>query len=241
MKKVLWGIYQYLIAFPILLVITILTAILTIIITPFGANTVVAYFPARFWSRAICALLFVKVEISGLEHIDKKQSCVFVCNHQSMFDVFVIYGWLPVFFKWVMKAELRRIPFVGKACEAAGHIFLNRSNPKAIQRSLEKAEKQLKNGVSVVIFPEGTRTYDGSVKKFKRGAFMIATDLKLPVIPITIDGAFERLKRNSAYVHPGIIRVTVHPAVQIESYLPDKQQQLADDCHDIVVSEMRNK
>lgn len=239
MKKVLWGMYQWLVAFPVLLVITILTAILTILITPFGVNTDVAYFPARFWSRIICALLFVKVDVSGLEHIDKEQSYVFVCNHQSMFDVFVIYGWLPVFFKWVMKAELRRIPFVGKACEAAGHIFLNRTNPKGIQHSLENAERQLVNGISVVIFPEGTRTYDGSVGRFKRGAFVIATDLKLPVIPITIDGAFERLKRNSANIHPGIIRVVIHPAVQIDAYLPDKQQQLADDCHDIVVSGMK--
>ncbi len=240
MKKVLWGIYQWLIAFPILLVVTVLAAIATIVITPFGANTAVAYFPARFWSRAICALLFVKVEISGLEHIDKRQSCVFVCNHQSMFDIFVIYGWLPVFFKWVMKAELRYIPFVGKACEVAGHIFLNRSNPKAIRRSLEKAEKQLRNGVSVVIFPEGTRTYDGSVNRFKRGAFVIATDLKLPVVPITIDGAFERMRRNSACVHPGVIRVSVHPAVRMEAYLPDRQQQLADDCRTIILSAMKS-
>jgi len=84
--------------------------------------------------------LFVTVKISGLENLNQRQSYVVVCNHQSMFDIFVVYGWFPFLFKWMMKAELRQIPLVGKACEAAGHIFINRSNPITAKHSLEKAE-----------------------------------------------------------------------------------------------------
>lgn len=237
MMRILYLIYQWLVAMPILIVVTALTAIFTILFSPFP-NTKVAYFPARAWSRIICLLTFVRVEVSGLENIDRKQSYIFVCNHQSIFDVFVVYGWLPVFFKWVMKAELRKIPLVGKACEQIGHIFMNRKNPKAMQRSLQLAEKQLKNGVSVVVFPEGTRTYDGSVGRFKRGAFLLSTDLKLPVIPITLIGAFERLPRNTCNVHPGKIKAIIHAPIDVNPYLPDKQTDLADACRQIVVDTM---
>jgi len=103
--------------------------------------------------QGVLQFTFVKVKITGLEKLNPRQSYVIVCNHQSIYDIFVVYGWLPMIFKWMMKEEVRRIPFVGIACEAAGHIFINRSNPVAAKHSLEKAESQLKNGVSVVIFP----------------------------------------------------------------------------------------
>ena len=103
--------------------------------------------------RLFCWIMFVRVKIEGLENLNRKQSYVVACNHQSMYDIFVIYGWLPMFFKWIMKAELRKIPLVGKACESAGHIFINRSSAMAAKHSLEKAEAQLQNGVSVVVFP----------------------------------------------------------------------------------------
>lgn len=239
MKTVLFFLYQWLVAVPILLPVTALTALLTILLSPFLPNSRIAYLPARLWSRLICGLLVVRVRIRGLEHIEKGQSYVFACNHQSWFDIFVIYGWLPVIFKWVMKVELRYIPLVGKACESAGHVFINRSNPKAAQRSIELAEHRLRDGVSVVIFPEGTRTYTGAVGKFKRGAFLLATDLGLPVVPMTLNGAFERMRRNSLRVKPGVIELVIHPAMNTKAYLPDRQKDLMDDCRAIVISGQR--
>jgi 1-acyl-sn-glycerol-3-phosphate acyltransferase len=185
-KKAVFFVYQWIVAFPILLVLTILTAFFTTVLSPLFPNSKLSYFPARWWGRAFCYLLFIKVKVYGLEHFKPQESYVIVCNHQGIYDIFLIYGWMPMFFKWVMKAELRKIPFVGKACEAAGHIFIIRSNPIAAKHSIDKAESQLKNGVSVVIFPEGTRTFDGKMGKFKRGAFRIATDLSLPIVPVTL-------------------------------------------------------
>jgi 1-acyl-sn-glycerol-3-phosphate acyltransferase len=225
-QNFLFILYQWIIAFPILLVITILTSIFTIILSPLLPNQQISYLPARWWAKSFCTLLFINVNIVGLEYLDSKQSYILVSNHQSIFDIFVVYGWLPTIFKWIMKAELRKIPLVGKACESAGHIFMDRSNSIAAKHSIEKAEAQLKDGVSVVIFPEGTRTRNGEMGSFKKGAFRIAADLRLPIVPITIRGSFERLHRNSLNVHPGIIEMIVHKPIDVNAFLPDQITEL---------------
>ncbi len=235
-KNIFFVVYQWLIACPILIVLTILTAISTTILSPLFPNNQFSYYPARWWGKAFCRLLFIRVKMSGLENLDSTQSYVLTCNHQSVFDIFVIYGWLPSIFKWIMKAELRKIPLVGKACEAAGHIFIDRTNPISAKHSLEKAESQLKNGVSVVIFPEGTRTRTGKMGTFKRGAFRIATDLSLPIVPVTIRGSFERLRRNSLNVNPGMINVIIHQPIDVKPYLPDQTNDLIQKTYDTIQS-----
>lgn len=217
----LFAVYQWLIAMPILIVLTIITALSTILLSPLLPNSQISYFPARWWGRLFCYLMFVRVKVSGLDKLHPRQSYVIACNHQSMYDIFVVYGWLPMFFKWMMKAELRKIPLVGKACESAGHIFINRSNPIAAKHSLDKAEAQLQNGVSVVIFPEGTRSSDGQMGVFKRGAFRIATDLKLPIVPVTLCGCYEVMSRNTFNIRPGTIEMIVHDPIDTNVYLPD--------------------
>ena len=104
------------------------------------------------WSRLTCYLALCPVTVKGREHIDRKQSYVFVANHQGAFDIFLIYGFLGVPIKWVMKAGIAKIPFVGAACRAAGFIFVDNSTPKAAARSVLEAERCLRNGASVVVF-----------------------------------------------------------------------------------------
>jgi 1-acyl-sn-glycerol-3-phosphate acyltransferase len=219
-----------------LFILTILTAVFTIILSPVFPNAQFSYFPARWWGRFFCYLLFIKVKITGLEKLDPKKSYVIAANHQSIYDIFVVYGWLPMIFKWVMKAELRKIPLVGKACESAGHIFIDRKNPVAAKKSLDRAEAQLRNGVSVVVFPEGTRTYTGQMGKFKKGAFRMATDLQLPIVPVTLRGCFERLPRNGFVVTPGLIEMIIHEPVEVEGYEHEKQPELMQKLHDIIES-----
>ena len=232
----LFVLYQWLVALPVLIILTILTAVFTIILSPVFPNAQFSYFPARWWGRFFCYLLFIKVKITGLEKLDPKKSYVIAANHQSIYDIFVVYGWLPMIFKWVMKAELRKIPLVGKACESAGHIFIDRKNPVAAKKSLDKAEAQLRNGVSVVVFPEGTRTYTGQIGKFKKGAFRMATDLHLPIVPVTLRGCFERLPRNGFIITPGTIEMIVHEPVEVEGYEHEKQPELMQKLHDIIES-----
>lgn len=215
--KYVYYVYQYMIAWPTLLVLTIFTALFTIIFVPFR-NAEFVHKEQQFWSRSFFWLMFLPVTIEGKEHIKKGQSYVFVANHQSMFDVWLIYGWLPVVFKWLMKAELRKVPFVGTACKAAGHIFVERRNAKAAMESLKNVEKQLSNGVCTVIFPEGTRSLNGEVGKFKRGAFQIAWDLGLPVIPLSLDGCYEVLPKGNPFVHRHAVSMHIGEPIDLKQY-----------------------
>lgn len=220
MKSVLYffyGLYQYIIVWPIMVVLTLFTAVFTMIFVPFR-NAEFVHRVQQFWSRSFYRLMFLPVTVEGLEHIQPGQSYVFVSNHQSMFDVWLIYGWLPVIFKWLMKAELRRVPFVGIACKAAGHIFVDRKNPKAAMESMEDIKKQLKDGVCTVIFPEGTRTKDGQVGRFKRGAFQIALDLKLPIIPISLSGCYDVLPKGKPFVYRRPVRMYVGEPIDITQF-----------------------
>ena len=214
---VLYGLYQYIVVWPIMVVLTLFTAVFTMIFVPFR-NAEFVHRVQQFWSRSFYRLMFLPVTVEGLEHIQPGQSYVFVSNHQSMFDVWLIYGWLPVIFKWLMKAELRKVPFVGIACKAAGHIFVDRKNPKAAMESMENIKKQLKDGVCTVIFPEGTRTKDGQVGRFKRGAFQIALDLKLPIIPISLSGCYDVLPKGKPFVYRRPVRMYVGESIDITQF-----------------------
>ena len=216
--KVLYILYQYLIAWPILVVITIFTAIFTIVMVPWR-NAEFVHKEQQFWSRSCFWLMFLPVSVDGIENIKPNQSYVFVANHQSMFDVWLVYGWLPVIFKWLMKAELRKVPFVGTACKAAGHIFVDRRNAKAAMESLQDIEKQLVNGVCTVIFPEGTRSLNGEVGRFKRGAFQIAIDLGLPVIPLSLDGCFEVMPKGQPYVNRHAVHMHIGEPIDLKQFV----------------------
>lgn len=241
MKKQLFPfyvLYEIFIFFPIFLIITIITAITTIIMSAIFGDVKWGYYPARWWSKITCTIALIPIEVVGYELINEKQSYVFVANHQSIFDIFLIYGWLRSKFKWIMKKEIKRIPLVGKACEYAGHIFIDRTNSRSAARSIEAAAKRLIGGVSVVIFPEGTRTHDGLIGKFRRGAFLLASDLNLPLVPITIKGAFEVLPRNTFLIHPGKITMVIHNPLNTESYNHDNINELIDKTHEIIQNDL---
>jgi 1-acyl-sn-glycerol-3-phosphate acyltransferase len=150
----------------------------------------------------VIRLLLLPIKVTGRDNVDPKQSYVFVANHQSFLDVFAVYGWLPNNFKWLMKKEIRRVPFVGTACAVAGHIFVDRSNPRAALQSMEKVKKELVDGISTVIFPEGTRTKTGEIGRFKQGAFKIAMDMELPVVPITLNGFYKAMPSGQPFANP---------------------------------------
>ncbi|MDE6329601.1 MAG: 1-acyl-sn-glycerol-3-phosphate acyltransferase [Muribaculaceae bacterium] len=211
--KLLFRFYQWVIAGPILLILTILTAIVTIVMSTLFGSHFWGYYPAHIWSRCVCVLWGVRVEVRGRENIDAKTSYVFVANHQGAFDIWAIYGYLNHDFKWLMKKELEKIFLVGYACKRAGHIMVDDSSIAGIRTTIQESEEKLKGGMSLVIFPEGSRTFDGKMIPFKRGAFMLAAEYKLPVVPITIDGAFRAMPRTTYNVTPGRIIVTIHPPI----------------------------
>ncbi len=210
---VFYRIYQWLIAYPILLVLTILTALVTIIATTLTGNHYGGYYPAHIWSKCVCTLLFVRVKVEGRENIDKNTSYVFVANHQGAFDIWAIYGYLNHNFKWLMKQELEKIFLVGYACKKAGHIFVDDSRLSSIKETIKESENTLRDGMSLVIFPEGSRSWDGKMIPFKRGAFMLASEFNLPVVPLTIDGSFKAMPRFTYNTTPCRLTITIHPPV----------------------------
>ncbi len=206
----IYRVYQWLIAIPLLLILTLLTCLVTAAHTLLAGHRSGAYWAPMVWSRCVCALCLIRVKVRGRKNIDRKQSYVFVANHQGAFDIWAIYGYLGQPFKWLMKKSLEKVPFVGATCRYAGHVFVDDSSIQGIKDTINNAQHTLKEGMSVVIFPEGSRTYDGHMIPFKRGAFMLAAEFKLPVVPITIDGAFKAMPRNTRNITPCTITLSIH-------------------------------
>ncbi len=210
MLMILYRIYQILIMAPVLLVATIVTSIITIACSALGMGRWAGYYPPRLWARLFCFMTGVKVTVRGRENISAGTSYVFVANHEGAYDIFSIYGYLGHNFRWMMKKSLERIPLVGFSCRVSGQIYVDNSSPSAIRATMADAEKQLAGGMSVVVFPEGSRTFNGKVGRFKRGAYTLAVEFGLPVVPITIDGAFKVMPRTSWLPRPGHITLTIH-------------------------------
>jgi 1-acyl-sn-glycerol-3-phosphate acyltransferase len=143
---------------------------------------------------------------------------VIVSNHQSQFDIFVLYGWLDIDFKWVMKQELRKVPVIGIACERLGHIYVDRSNREAALASIDGAKQRIVDGTSVLFFPEGTRSRDKLMRPFKKGAFRMALDLQLPILPVSIQGTREILPSDTLDLYPGRATMIIHPPIPVADY-----------------------
>lgn len=213
--KYLYRIYQLLIALPLAIIATLLTALAVVVGCSLGFGHFWGYYPGRWWSRVILWLLLIPVKVEGRQNIEKKQSYVFVANHQGAFDIFLIYGHLGRNFKWMMKYQLRKIPFVGFACVKSHQIFVDKRGPKKIKESYDQARMTLKDGISVTVFPEGARTFTGHMGEFRRGAFMLADELQLPVVPLTINGSFNIMSRmrDWHFVNWHRLSLTIHEPI----------------------------
>lgn len=212
--NILYKVYQLFIALPIIFVATVLTSLITILGGFINAH-VFGYYPGRIWSKVVLRVLLLPIHVEGREHLHPRQSYVFVANHQGPVDIFLIYGYLGRNFKWMMKKALRKMPLVGVACEKARHIFVDKSGPKAIKETIDKARATLQNGTSLVVFPEGSRSFTGHMGLFRKGAFQLADDLQLPVVPVTIDGSFDVLPRMAGFnfVHWHPLRLVIHEPI----------------------------
>lgn len=235
--KVLYILYQYLIAFPLLWIWTMIVAMTTILFSHWNKAVWLNRF-ISFWARTFLYAFFIPVSVSGRENIKKGQSYIFIANHQSMFDIWTIYGWLPVTFRWLMKQELRKIPLVGTACKMLGHVFIKRGSAAAARESLMEVEQTLQDGICTVIFPEGTRSLDGKVGPFKKGAFHIALDLNLPIIPISLTGCYEVMNRKAHYVTRHPIKMHIGKPVLPEQFDHENPQNTIDMLRDLVIKNM---
>jgi len=213
--KYLYRIYQVIVFLPVLVVSTIVTALEVAIGCTIGNGHFWGYYPGRWWAKIILRTLLIPVTVEGREHLEQGQSYVFVANHQGAFDIFLIYGYLDRNFKWMMKRSLRKIPFVGFACAKSHQIFVDKRGPSKIRKTYEDARNILEQGYSVTVFPEGARTFTGHMGKFRRGAFALADELQLPVVPLTINGSFDIMPRtrDGHFVNWHPLRLTIHQPI----------------------------
>lgn len=236
--KYLYRTYQLLIALPLIAVYTLITSLMVTIGCTLGNGHFWGYYPGKWWAQFIIRILLLPVKVEGRENLVKGQSYVFVANHQGAFDIFLIYGFLSRNFKWMMKRQLRQMPFVGKACESAHHIFVDKRGASKIRETYDRARQTLQGGMSLVVFPEGARSFTGHMGVFKRGAFMLADDIELPVVPLTINGSFDIMPRTRdmkwVVWHP--LRLTIHKPILPVGKGTDNIKYLEQESYKVVMS-----
>ncbi len=217
MKRIafcLYQIYSWLVFYPLGLLLTFVTGWLTVLVAVLWSPEAAGRYVAGSWGKVMAWLTPIWVSVEGAEHLDRSRSYVVVCNHQSQYDIFLVYGWLELDLKWVVKAELRKVPGVGIGCEKAGHIFVERGNPEQTSRAVSEALAGVGDGVGILFFAEGTRSMDGKLLPFKKGAFRTAVSQGLPILPITIVGTREVQRSKSMLIFPGKVRLVIHPAIE---------------------------
>ena len=191
---------------------------LTVTLYPFDKQRRVIHAQCYWWSDILlCLNPYWKINISGLENIDKKKAYVIVANHQSLADVIVLYQ-IRSQFKWVAKESLFKVPVLGWCMSLARHIKLERGDFSSIKRVYREAAGWLKKGMSVLFFPEGTRSETGEVGEFQNGAFKLAIKEKVPVLPILINGTRDAIPKGGRLFSPKMFcTLRVFPAVETSS------------------------
>ena len=231
--RLVYKIYCVVVALPLFVLDTLFTALVSsaAALFPFGDKVYTRV--THWWGRTTCLLFLLPVEVRGMEMLDPRQSYIFIANHQSYLDIFVCYGYLRHSFKWMMKEYLRKMPVVGWACENTHQIYVGDSRT-SIQQAVEQSKKTLRGGMSMVIFPEGTRTHDGKLGEFKRGAFMLANDIGLPIVPMTLTGGFEAFNRKALSITRHKLTITVHHPVTVDDRKGIPTKVFMQEVHDII-------
>lgn len=195
-----------------LIPLTILFSVSAIISTLFDSSGRTYALHARLWARLGLAMNSVNVTIAGAEHLPDGPA-IFMSNHQSNFDIFALLAALPRQIHWIAKKELFDIPLFGPSMRRGGYIPLDRGDGRKALQSMDEAAAMIRQGKSVVLFPEGTRTPDGSLLPFKRGGFILARKAVVPVVPVTINGSGRINPAGQIRLYSGNIHITVHPPV----------------------------
>lgn len=236
--RILYFLYSICIATPLFVVATIITAAVVVTAAMLGDDKFFAYWAPHFWSRFTCFIYLIKVKVTGREKLNEQQSYVFLANHQGYFDIFLIYGYLGHNLKWMMKEYLKKIPFVGYACQKSNQVFVG-NTLASIQETVKQAQKTLREGMSLVIFPEGTRTHDGKMQPFKKGAFTLANEIGLPLVPMTINGSFQVYNRKAKLVHFGKLSLIVHDPITAEQRKGIPTKKIMEKAYDIIHNDLQ--
>ncbi len=232
----LYPLWQWLVYMPLVCLATLVGALLAVPLAVLASPRLANLYVAVPWGRILCFLAPVRVEVEGREHVQPGQSYVVVANHQSQIDIPVIYGFCGLDLRWVMKAELRKVPFIAQGCRAIGHIFVNRSDPDQAREAINTAVGRLGPGTGILFFAEGTRSRSGQLLSFKKGAFRVAIDQGMPVLPVTVVGTRDIMPADSLKIRPGRVIMRIHPPVATDDMHLEQVRDLRDRVRQIVAS-----
>ncbi len=185
----------------------------------------------RIWGRVICRLAGVRVRVQGTENLAPDQTYIFMGNHVSQFDIFTFQGYAPHDFRWIVKKELFRLPIFGAAMRQAGLVAIDRAHGREAMKSLLAAAEHIHSGTSVLIFPEGTRSPDGTLRPFKAGIITLAIKAGVPVVPVAFIGTYQVLPKGRYLATPGKVIIRIGTPIAVAGYTMKDKHQLAEDLH----------
>jgi len=210
---------------PLATFFTSLLAILYLVV--FGGSARKAQILPRTWAKIILAASGVKVQVEGLENIERNRPYIFAANHSSQFDIFALQGCVDFDFRWLAKKELFQVPLFGRAMQLAGYISIDRSHGREALKSLKEAAERIAAGTSVILFPEGTRSLDGRLHEFKSGGMVLAIKSGVPVVPVGISGTHAILPKGRLLAKPGRVIIRVGSPVETKGVAASQKHELA--------------
>ncbi len=221
--------------------VTLFLGSIIIVLSFFSKTGNVPHLFARCWANSILWVGRTKITVTGTEKLDPDQSYIYMPNHQSNADIPLLLGRLPVQFRWLAKAELFKIPVFGRAMRGVGYISIDRSNRKLALESLERAATTIRNGTSVMIFPEGTRSRNGRILPFKKGGFILSVDSGVPIVPIIIRGTHKYMPKGHFSIRPALITMEILDPVETTGYNRKTKNELLEKIRSIFVDNLEKE
>ena len=235
MVKILWYLY-----FSIYLSIVSLSLIKVRFMgkkTPKEAS-VYAYRAAQNIAKYVLKVTKTNMEVTGRENIPS-ENCVFISNHQAIFDGFVLLAYIDKPFGFIAKKEIKKIPLVSKWIQSIGSIYIDRESPRESIKTIKKSIEKINQGDSMLIFPEGTRSLSSNMNSFKKGSMKLAIKSKVAIVPITIDGTYNVLEVGTK-VTGNKVKMVIHKPIYVDLLSKEEQQDLSQYVQDIIEAELKN-
>lgn len=183
---------------------------------------------AHLWGKTLAFLTGMRVTLRSEATLEPGRPYVFMANHVSSADIWALYAVLPVRVRMIAKKQLGAIPFFGWALRAGRFVFIDRQDPHAARRSIDEAARRIRGGVSVLIFPEGTRSRDGRLGSFKKGGFHLAVNAGVPIVPVAVRGTFALLPPKTLWIRPGPVEVVLAPPVPTQGLADTERSHLVE-------------
>ena len=226
---------------PIIILFTGIMATISVFFSLFDGKGILQHKCARIWAKFIIKVSGAKIEIEGFDKIDPEETYIIMANHQSYFDIWTLLAHMPFQFRFLAKDSLFKVPFLGWHLKRSGNIPIYRGEARKSVKSIKSAAQKVNSGISLCIFPEGSRSKDGVIQDFKPGVFYLAILSKKPILPITIIGSRFLLPKGSIKIKSGKIKVIISDPIETKNYTKKEMEELIKKVRDVIVSNFDEK